>query len=119
MNHRIRTLLCLSLLIQPYLSHSQFNEIIFFDTLSKASKDGYVHSGITNGKYIYLSGASFSQESPLPTITKLDTAGNLIWTAIDNDNYERFARYYGFARSGVSLILAAVFYGNPLSINTL
>lgn len=75
---------------------AQFSETLFYDTLSKVSKEGYVRSGFGEGKYIYLSGSSFSEEAPLPTVTKLDTSGTVIWTAIDNDNYGRFANYYGF-----------------------
>jgi len=90
----IRSLLIAFFLLQFFFSYSQFSETIFHDTLTKV-KDGYISSGLADGKFIYLSGSSFSEETPLPTVTKMDTSGNVIWTASDNNNYERFGDYYG------------------------
>ena len=81
------------------LTRAQFSETIFHDSLTKVTNDGYIHSGIAEGKFIYLSGSSFSEQSPLPTITKTDTAGNVIWTVADNENHERFGDYFGWENS--------------------
>ncbi len=87
------------LLMQLSVSRAQFSETIFYDSLTKVTNDGFIHSGITEGKFIYLSGSSFSEESPLPSVTKTDTAGNVIWTAADNENAGRFGNYYGYGSS--------------------
>lgn len=79
-------------------TRAQFSETIFYDTLTKVSSDGYVHSCLADGKYIYVSGSSFSETSPLPTVTKMDTAGNVIWTATDESD-NRFSGNWGFKNS--------------------
>src|SRR4051812_47011019 len=84
--------LCFSFFLS--YAQAQFNETLFYDTVSKVSNDGYISSGFIDNGFLYLSGSSFSQEKPVPTVTKLDTAGNVIWTAIDN--YRLFPNYRGF-----------------------
>lgn len=96
MQQLLKTLGCLILslfLIKD--SNAQFNDTVFYDTLTQASQEGYINTGFGDGKFIYLSGGSFRSGSALPTVTKLDTTGNVIWTAIDRNNYDRFAGYLG------------------------
>ncbi|MBE7174332.1 MAG: T9SS type A sorting domain-containing protein [Williamsia sp.] len=78
---------------------AQFRQTLFYDTVSKASGEGYIESGFVEGKYMYVSGASFSDRYPLPTVIKTDTAGNAVWTATDNDNYSTFGGIADFAVS--------------------
>src|SRR6185295_13449632 len=85
-----------------FKTKAQFSETIFYDSLTKISGDGYVHSCIAEGKYIYLSGSSFSPIAPLPTVTKMDTSGAVIWTATDEDNYNRFGGYFGYENAMAS-----------------
>lgn len=100
MKHIYKQFLIAAFLVtQLSVSRAQFSETIFYDSLSKVTNDGYVHSGIAEGKFMYLSGSSYSEQSPLPTITKTDTAGNVIWTAADNENHERFGNYFGYNNS--------------------
>jgi len=97
MKHIYKQFLIAAFLITQFsVSKAQFSETIFYDSLTKVTNDGYIHSGIAEGKFIYLSGSSFSEQSPLPTITKTDTAGNVIWTAADHEDHERFGNYYGW-----------------------
>lgn len=80
------TLSCLLIsIITPLQVNAQFAETIFYDTVTKVSAEGYVTGGYSEGKYIYLTGGSFSQPSPLPSVTKMDTSGKVIWTGIDPD----------------------------------
>lgn len=96
MNQVIKPLiLSFFLFIFFYSGNAQFSEKLFYDTLTKVSSEGYVHSASTDGKFIYIAGGSFSDKSPLPTLTKIDTSGYVYWTAIDNDNYGRFGNYTG------------------------
>jgi hypothetical protein len=94
-----RTILILLLAAVCVRTQAQFSETIFYDTLSSPTKDGYIRSGLADGRYMYLGGASFSELNPLPTITKMDTSGVVVWTAIDHDNYGRFGSYFGFENS--------------------
>jgi hypothetical protein len=71
---------------------AQFSHTLFYDTLTKASKEGYIHSAFAEGQYLYVSGASFSDETPLPTVTKMDTAGKIVWTTVDHNDFARFLR---------------------------
>ncbi|OJW31895.1 MAG: hypothetical protein BGO54_15800 [Sphingobacteriales bacterium 46-32] len=70
-------------LISVQQLHAQFPETVFYDTVSKVSGEGRVSGGIVADNHIYLTGGSFSDEWPLPSVTKLDTSGMVIWTAID------------------------------------
>ena len=96
---RLNKLLLTVLTTQMYIAgySQQPSESIFYDTITKVSRDGYIRSGFGDGPYLYLSGSSFSEKAPVPTILKTDTAGKTIWTAADYDNYNRYANYQGFA----------------------
>lgn len=97
-----KTCLTVFFLVFTTAIKAQFGETIFYDTVTRVSGDGYVHSSIADGKYIYVSGASFSQTSPLPTVIKMDTSGTVIWTASDENNYSRFSGYTGYENSMAS-----------------
>lgn len=114
MKHFYKQFLMAALLVmQLSVSSAQFSETIFYDSLSKVTNDGFIHSGIAEGKFIYLSGSSFSEQSPLPTITKTDTSGNVIWTAADDENQERFGNYYGY-NNGMAACKSTFKSGNKL-----
>jgi len=62
---------------------AQFTETVFYDTVSRVSKEGFVTGGYTEGKYMYLTGGSYSNQVSIPSLTKIDTSGDIVWTAID------------------------------------
>jgi Secretion system C-terminal sorting domain len=82
MNKNLFTFLLYSLTLFSCLDcFSQNRETIFYDSLRNINQMGYVESSFAEGQYIYLSGNSYSETNPLPSVTKIDTSGNTIWTA--------------------------------------
>jgi hypothetical protein len=91
------------------------------DTVTKISNEGRIHSGISDGAYMYLNGASFSETTPLPTLTKVDTSGKVIWTAIARESKEQFSGLYSSCistfKSGnrlYTIALGSFTYGEPI-----
>ena len=71
-------------------ANAQFNETIFYDTVNKISSEGIITGGYSQGKYLYLTGGSFPNAYSIPSLTKVDTAGNVIWTATDPELFSSF-----------------------------
>src|SRR5205085_6471664 len=57
---------------------------------SQVSREGTIRKACSEGKVMYLAGSSYADSGCLPTVTKIDTGGKVIWTAYDPDNYARF-----------------------------
>lgn len=71
---------------------AQFNETIFYDTVSKVSQEGIIEGGHSEGRYIYLTGGSYSNTYSIPSLTKIDTSGSVVWTSTDPELMATFKR---------------------------
>ncbi|MFT3909338.1 MAG: hypothetical protein QM737_07940 [Ferruginibacter sp.] len=101
MNSFLKRLLFLTVfLFIAFTGFTQFAETTFADTSTNISSDGFVHSGFAEGKYMYISGSSFSTDYPVPTVTKTDTSGRVIWTAFDINRQVQTGFCRGSYKSG-------------------
>lgn len=101
MNYRIAVRLlaaifCFLFVIPANLLKAQIQipERIFYDTVTSVSDKGKVTRVLADGGNIYISGGFFAEnhylegQYPLqPAVSKLDTAGNVIWTAASQEQY--------------------------------
>ena len=111
MKSTFRLLLVLLVFIAPYsAAYAQKSVSLFSDTLQKGNA-GKSITVISNGPFIYIGGQSFDSTIHYhytPSVSKIDTSGNTIWTLTTNKQLDNEMPMFGgsiYSRSYVDHLI--------------
>lgn len=68
------------LIIFPKNVNAQISEWYFNDNERKIKEEGGIRDYIKGDNYVIIGGSSFSYEKNIPSVTKIDTIGNVVWS---------------------------------------